>query len=319
MRSDRLLAMLLLLQTRSPISATELSERLEVSVRTVYRDAEALSSAGVPVYAERGRAGGIALLPGYRTQVPGLSADETRSLFVALTGAPHADLGLGDALGSALRKVMASLPEAHRDAASLVATRVLVDPDRWGAPDPRPEHLDVVQAAVLDERRLRVRYRSGGGAERSYALDPLGMISKAGTWYLVAAHRKTLKTFRIDRMRHAAILDAPARRPAAFDLADTWSALQRDYATSLSAVSVSLRVRRRILPRVLRMHGGGTPAPAADGPPDEWVELTLRFPRIEAAQALLAHADGVEVLEPSELRDRFADLGRRVTQLYSVP
>ena len=131
MKSDRLLSVLLLLQTRGLVPAGELAERLEVSVRTIYRDVEALSAAGVPVYAERGRNGGIALLPGFRTDVTGLTADEARALFVLAAQGAHAALGLDDALGSALRKVMAALPAPHRPAAEQTSRRILVDPVRW--------------------------------------------------------------------------------------------------------------------------------------------------------------------------------------------
>lgn len=143
MKSDRLLSILLLLQTRGLVTATELAERLEVSVRTIYRDIEALSASGVPVYAERGRHGGIALLPGFRTDVTGLIADEARALFVLAAEGAHAVLGLDEALGSALRKVMAALPEPHRPAAELTSRRILVDPVRWMS-GPRPT-VDVAE------------------------------------------------------------------------------------------------------------------------------------------------------------------------------
>lgn len=302
--------MLLILQARSPVPATELAARLEVSVRTIYRDVEAMSAAGIPVYAERGRSGGIALLAGYRTQVPGLSADETRSLFVALTGASHADLGLGDALGSALRKVLASLPGPQRDTAALIAERILVDPSRWGAEPVRPEHLDTVQGAVLDGRRLRIHYPG------RYLVDPLGLVAKAGVWYLVAEHRRVIKSFRVDRISRATVLDEPARRRAGFQLAETWARIQRDFTATRQAVAVRVRVHRSVLLRVLRMHGDDTGPPIGDG--DEWTEVTLRFPVLEAAQALLAHADRLEILDPPELRDRFAELARRTAAVYEV-
>ncbi|GAA1595743.1 helix-turn-helix transcriptional regulator [Actinoplanes couchii] len=316
MRPDRLLALLLLLQARSPRSATELGAELEVSVRTIYRDAEALSAAGVPVYAERGRSGGIALLPGYRTQVPGLSPDEARALFVLTTDRPHADLGLGDALGSALRKVLASLPAGHRDTADLIGRRVLVDPARWGAVDDRPAHLDRVQAAVLDGRRLRIGYGSAGAGTGTYTLDPHGLVHKAGVWYLVAEHRRIMKTFRVDRVRDATVLDTPARRRSGFDLAATWSGLQDRYAAARTAVAVRVRVRRHVLPRVLRLHGD---AQNREVPPGDsaWADLTLRFPVLDAAQALLAFGADVEVLEPAELRARLAGIGAGIAARYS--
>jgi biotin operon repressor len=191
MRSDRLLSILLLLQTRGQLPASELAERLEVSVRTVMRDVEALSAAGVPVYTVRGPHGGIALLPGYRTDVTGLTAEESRALFVLLSGRAHAELGLGQAIGSALRKLMAALPAPYRPDADLASRRILIDPARWREPSLRPAaDLSVLQQAVFADRRLRLRYRhSEDGRVRSYTLDPYGLVNKAGVWYLVADHR----------------------------------------------------------------------------------------------------------------------------------
>jgi predicted DNA-binding transcriptional regulator YafY len=199
MKSDRLLSILLLLQTRGQVPAAELAERLEVSVRTVMRDVEALSAAGVPVYTVRGPHGGIALLPGYRTDVTGLTADEARALFVLLSDGAHADLGLGQAFGSALRKLMAALPAPHRPAADLASRRILIDPARWGGrhTTPAPD-LSVLQQAVFADRRLRLRYRHGRDSKiRSYTLDPYGLVNKAGTWYLVADHRGSPGLFAI--------------------------------------------------------------------------------------------------------------------------
>ncbi len=169
MKSSRLLSIVLLLQTRGRVPAAELAERLEVSARTVYRDVEALSAAGVPVYAERGRHGGIALLPGFRTDVTGMTADEARALFILAAQGAHAALGLDDALRSALRKVMAALPAPHRPAAELAGRRILVDPDKW-TPRPSPAaapadgpagrspvvDLDVLHSAVFTDLRLRI-------------------------------------------------------------------------------------------------------------------------------------------------------------------
>jgi predicted DNA-binding transcriptional regulator YafY len=314
-KSDRLLALLLLLQARSPRSATRLAEELEVSARTIYRDAEALSAAGVPVYAERGRSGGIALMPGYRTQVPGLTPDEARALFVLTTDAAHTDLGLGEAIGSALRKVQASLPQGQQGPAEILRERVLIDPARWGAQDSRPEHLDAVQTAVLEGRRARVTYRSSSGRVGGYTLDPLGLVGKAGVWHLVAEHRRTLKTFRVDRMRAVTILTALARRRNGFQLQAAWEEMQRDFEGTLRVVPVRIRVRRRILPRVLRLYDQGDAASPV-GAPEDWVEVTLRFPALAAAQALLAHGPDLEVLEPLELRERLGELGRQVARLY---
>src|ERR1700691_4421230 len=167
MKSGRLLEILLLLQARGQVTASELAARLEVSTRTVYRDAEALSSAGVPIYTERGRSGGIRLLPGYRTDVTGLTQDEARALFVLTTGGVHEDLGLGAAARSAVLKVMRAVPAPFQPAAAATSQRILVDPARWmGSRDP-VDKLGVLQAAVVTDRRLPLRYHSSGQSAAS--------------------------------------------------------------------------------------------------------------------------------------------------------
>ena len=213
MKSDRLLSILLLLQTRGLVPAAELAERLEVSVRTIYRDIEALSASGVPVYAERGRHGGIALLPGFRTDVTGLTADESRALFVLAAQGAHSALGLDEALGSALRKVMAALPEPHRPAAELTSRRILVDPARWMS-GPAACRRPGRAATPPSSPTGGCGCATGTAATtepRTYTLDPYGLVVKAGVWYLVADHRGAAAALpgRPGARRH------PHRRPGA--------------------------------------------------------------------------------------------------------
>ncbi|MCE0537409.1 YafY family transcriptional regulator [Kineosporia rhizophila] len=305
MRSERLLSIMLLLQTHGQLSASDLAARLEVSPRTIMRDVEALSSAGVPVYSVRGPYGGIALLPGYRTDVTGLTADESRALFVLLSGGVHRDLGLGEAIGPALRKVMAALPSPHRPDADLLSRRILVDPSRWRGASARPAaDLDVLQQAVLSDRRLRVRYRHGGdGAERDYTLDPHGLVSKAGTWYLVAEHRSRPKLFRSDRIRRAEVLDEEVRRSDPRELPQIWDGLRRAIDEVPTPLLARVRVRRSVLQR-FRMVQETDLAPGADfeDDGDEYVVTTLAFRSVEAGAMLLAFGPDVEVLDPPEMR-----------------
>ncbi|MFI6369719.1 helix-turn-helix transcriptional regulator [Streptomyces sp. NPDC050546] len=327
MKSDRLLSILLLLQTHGQLPAGDLAARLEVSVRTIYRDVEALSAAGVPVYAERGSQGGIALLPGYRTDVTGLTADEARALFVLVTEQAHADLGLGQAIGSALRKVMVALPAPFRGDADLASRRIMIDPVRWRT-SPRPSAVDlgVLQAAVFNDRRLRLRYRHGRDAQvRSYTLDPYGLVSKAGAWYLVADHRRQPMMFRLDRMLSASVVDEPVRRRAGVELADVWEALREGIDRIPAPVRVVARVQRSVLARFLRYHeadlGGPMPvleeAEAKTGSEGEPVELELRFPALRAAEQLLVFGPAVEVLEPAELREALVRRARETVSLYT--
>ncbi|POX52343.1 DNA-binding transcriptional regulator [Streptomyces sp. Ru71] len=317
MKSDRLLSILLLLQTRGRVPAHELAERLEVSVRTIYRDIEALSASGVPVYAERGRHGGIRLLAGFRTDVTGLTADESRALFILAAQGAHAALGLDAALGSALRKVMAALPEPHRPAAEVTSRRILVDATRWRGGPRQAVDLDVLQDAVFTDRRLRLRYRHSGDSEpRTYTVDPYGLVSKAGVWYLVADRRGRPRLFRADRVRSATSLDAPVRRRPGVELADVWEVLRRQVEERPGGLEVVVRVRRDRLGMFQRMMAATLVEPPDDDGRGDWVTARLSYGVVAEARQLLAFSDRVEVLSPPEVRAELARAARSVTELY---
>ncbi|HEX2805339.1 MAG TPA: WYL domain-containing protein [Kineosporiaceae bacterium] len=279
MRSERLLSLLLLLQACGRVTAPVVARELEVSVRTVYRDVEALGATGVPVYTEQGRGGGIALLPGYRTDVTGLTAAESRAL-VAMTGrAVPDDLGLGSALASAVHKLMAAVPASHRDEAERARRRVLVDHEGWHRPSVRTPLLPEVQDAVWADRRLRLRYRHGDGREAGYLLDPYGLVVKAGVWYLIAAHRGQPRPFRVDRITSLQALTADAVRPEALDLAAVWARLRAEIEAPRDAVQVRLRARWDLVPTLLRITAAQRfdedPALPAAPDADGWIGLDL--------------------------------------------
>jgi predicted DNA-binding transcriptional regulator YafY len=329
-KSDRLLSILLLLQTRGRVPAHELAARLEVSVRTIYRDIEALSASGVPVYAERGRHGGIELLAGFRTDVTGLTADESRALFILAAQGAHAALGLDAALGSALRKVMAALPAPHRPAAEVTSRRILVDATRWkGGPQPAVD-LQTLQDAVFADRRLRLRYRHSGQQQaRTYTVDPYGLVSKAGVWYLVADRRTKPQLFRADRVHSATVLGDPVRRRPGVELADAWEVLRRQVEERPGGLDVTVRVRRDRLDMFLRLNasqlaelpdtgpGDGSGDGSGDGEgADEWVTVRLSYGVVRQARQLLQFADSVEVVGPPEVRAELAAAAASVTELY---
>jgi predicted DNA-binding transcriptional regulator YafY len=331
MKSGRLLEMLLLLQARGQVTAAELAERLEVSPRTVYRDVEALSSAGVPVYAERGRAGGIRLLPGYRTDVTGLTRDEARALFVLTTGGVHEDLGLGTAARSAILKVMRAVPEPFRPAAAATSQRILVDPAGWMRGGDPVGQLGVLQAAVFTDRRLRLRYRSSrqraageSGGPGEVVLDPYGLVCKAGIWYLVADSGGEPRLFRVSRVVSAEMDEAPVRRRDGVELAGLWEQLRRQVEDRPAELAVVARVRRDwldIFGRICAAHlvGSVTDAvPDGEGPDGEgWVRVELRYAAVQAARPLLSFGANVEVISPAEVRADLAEQAANVAALYS--
>ncbi|WP_432029171.1 helix-turn-helix transcriptional regulator [Streptomyces sp. 1222.5] len=317
MKSDRLLSILLLLQTRGRVPAHELAGRLEVSVRTIYRDVEALSASGVPVYAERGRHGGIELLAGFRTDVTGLTADESRALFILAAQGAHAALGLDAALGSALRKVMAALPAPYRPAAEVTSRRILVDATRWRSGPQQAVDLEVLQDAVFSDRRLRLRYRHSGEREpRAYTVDPYGLVAKAGVWYLVADRRGAPRLFRADRVRSARLLDDPVRRRKGIELADVWEMLRRQVEDRENGVEVTVRLRREHLDMFQRMAAAQLTALSGDDGESEWVTARLSYPVLRAVRQLLAFSDRLEVLDPPEARAELLAGARAVTALY---
>ncbi|MEW2392659.1 WYL domain-containing protein [Streptomyces venezuelae] len=315
MRADRLLALLLLLQNRGRMSAPELAEELEVSVRTVYRDAEALAASGVPVYAERGPAGGFRLLDGYRTRLTGLTEGEADSLALAGMPTAAADLGLGAELATAQLKLAAALPASLGERSRRVQERFHLDAAAWfRTADPAPL-LDVVADAVWRQRVLRAHYRRWGGEVRR-ELHPLGLVLKAGNWYLAASVDGAVRTYRVSRFLSATVADDPCERPDGFDLAAYWEEASRGLEARVLRGTARLRVSpagRRLLPAMFGAAGAraadGAGAPDADG----WTEVDLEVEELPVAVSdILRLGLEAEVLGPPELR---AEVTRSVTGL----
>ncbi len=321
MRADRLLSVLLLLQAHGRMSARMIAERLEISERTVYRDIDALSAAGVPVYSERGRQGGCALLPGYRTDVSGLTASEARALFVFAGGGTLEDLGLDQPLKAALRKLMTSLPQSQRPGALQAQQRIVVEPRGWMRQVDELPYLAQVQDAVWKDRRIEIDYRSSGSSQaRRLTLDPYGLVSKAGTWYLIAADGGEPRLYRVSRIESVVTLDEPVRRPAGLDLDALWEQLRRRVEDRGSGIPVRLRVRSEEADRLLRICGPQLTGPAErDETVDVsgWWTFTLPFVATGAARGvLLGFGTDVEVLAPLSLRQHFARTAAAILRLY---
>ncbi|MDP9816315.1 helix-turn-helix transcriptional regulator [Spirilliplanes yamanashiensis] len=322
MRASRLVSLLLLLQTRGRMTAQALADELEVSVRTVYRDVESLGAAGVPVYADRGPAGGYQLLDGYRTRLTGLTADEAETLFLAGMPGPAAELGLGSVLAAAELKLRAALPGELGARAGRLRDRFHLDAPGWfRAAEPTP-HLATVADAVWSGRQLQVRYRRWKTPrEVTRTLHPLGVVLKAGRWYLVAVSRERVTAYRVAAVLDAEPLDAPADRPAGFDLAAFWREWADRYESSVYRGTARVRMTAAALERMgyvfpPEMSRG---ARAAAGPPgpDGWLETEVpiesdRHGHIE----LLKLGAEVEVLAPASLRAMFAGTARELAALY---
>ncbi|MEV5508458.1 helix-turn-helix transcriptional regulator [Streptomyces orinoci] len=319
MRADRLLSLLLLLQNRGRLTAPELARELEVSVRTVYRDIEALSASGVPVLADRGPSGGYRLLDGYRTRLTGLTGDEAGSLLLAALPQAAAELGLGAELAAAQLKLQAALPDGPGEHARRVRERFHLDAPAWfRAGDPVP-HLGTIAEAVWRQRRLWLRYRSWSGEARRTA-DPLGLVLKGGIWYLVATGERGIRTYRVGRVLACETAEETFERPADFDLAAAW----RESARAMEAGRIRGEARLRLSPRGLRLLPAkfgalGERAVDGAGPADAegWVTVTLAVESLEVAvHDLLGLGLEAEVLGPDDLRAALGELIRRLAARY---
>jgi predicted DNA-binding transcriptional regulator YafY len=325
MRAARLIKMVLLLQARPAMTATELARELEVSERTVTRDAQALAEAGVPVYADRGRTGGYRLVGGYRTRLTGLARSEAEVLF--LSGVPGAlrEMGLEDAASAARLKVSAALLPSLKDAPSAAAQRFHLDAPGWWQEPETPELLPAVAEAVWDDRRVRVGYRRPDRAEVERELEPYGLVLKAGVWYLCARAADEgdgFRVYRLDRFTAVAVGEDRFVRDEDFDLPRFWEARAEEFARSVLRETVVVRVSpagAARLPYVTSDRGAVRVALEEGEGPDEdgWLTLTLPVESQDVAYGqLLGLGPELEVLEPAELRDRFAEAARALRQLY---
>ena len=317
MRASRLVSLLLLLQTRGQLTAAELADRFDVSIRTIHRDVEALGDAGVPVEAVRGPAGGYRLARGYRTRLTGLTAEEAKALFAA----PAAELGLGRVLADARLKLLAALPAELQERAERSARLFHLDTHGWFRGEDKTPHLPALAAAVWQGKRIRARYREGARVVQR-TVDPLGLVLKAGAWYLVAHRTAGMRVYRVSRFASVRLLDEPSRRPDDFELVAFWDEWSTAFERNRPRFDVRLRLPRAAVAFLRPLaHPDGRAALDAISrkPPHEQIDLTVPFEHVDTAyRELLTFGADLEVLDPPELRKRIAAAAADVADLYGV-
>jgi predicted DNA-binding transcriptional regulator YafY len=324
MRADRLLSLMMLLQTRGMMTALDLALELEVSERTIYRDVEALGTAGVPVYAERGPGGGIALLEAYRTNLTGLTGEETRALFMLSIPAPLLQLGVGPELKTAMLKLSAALPESRRGEQQAARQRIHLDAGWWGQSDRPGQHLGTVQAALWQDKLLRIVTRMWFGDQLEQEVAPLGLVAKAGEWYLVAGvlPNGNPRVFRVRNLVSAHGLEKGFERPGEFVLADFWEEHCRQVEAERGLFPVRLRVSpgmARELPWRLGEQGSTALAQTEEADQRGWRMIEVVFDSHEQARdKILSFGGGAEVLEPLALRRSVEDFARQIVQVYGA-
>ncbi|MGZ5040922.1 MAG: helix-turn-helix transcriptional regulator [Usitatibacter sp.] len=319
MRASRLLTILMLLQSHGRMSAERLAAEVEVSVRTIHRDIEELSASGVPVVAERGAAGGFELLEGWRTRLTGLTPVEAQAIFMAGAPGPAAQLGLGSAVASAQLKLLAALPAQWQEDARRVGARFHLDPVGWYRNPERPDRLPAMAQAVWNEQRVRIRYESWKGVvERT--VEPLGLVMKAGEWYVVALSAKAPRTYKLSNILALESTGGKFTRPRKFDLPRHWAESIERFEAGLYRAAATLRASPRGL-KALR-HLSAAVCDAVDRAPDKpdrrgWTQVTIPIESVEhAAAQILGTGAECEVLEPPALRTRLAQTSLALAAIY---
>ena len=323
MRASRLLSILLLLQTRGRMTAETLAAEFEVSVRTIYRDIDQLSAAGAPVYADRGRAGGFQLMDGYRTRLTGLTDAEAETLFLGGLSGPAAQMGFSGAVTTMQLKLLAALPPERQAAAERLAGRFHLDPVGWYQTTDEAERLPAIAQAVWNCRRISVRYESWNG-EVARELEPLGLILKAGLWYLAARAvegRREPRTYRVSNILDLTVGEATFERPAGFDLAVWWAETSRRFEADIFTGTARLRLSRAGLKRLAKLGAeqARIAAEAAAGAEsgDSWIEVTVPIESVAHAETdFLRLGPEAEVLTPAALREAMRAAAGRLAQLY---
>ena len=318
MRASRMLFILTTLQARGRVTAQALADECEVTVRTIYRDVDALSAAGVPVYSDRGSAGGYRLLDGYRTRLNGLSRQEAEALFLLGLSGPAAALGLHSALAAAALKLTAALPADLRTAAERMGTCFHLDAPGWFQEAEEPACLRQVAGAVWEQRMVAIRYRSWKAhVERRVA--PLGLVLKGGAWYLVANGGGSVRTYRIGRIRDLAVLNEGFERPAEFELAAYWREstrrLEAEMHTGTATVRLSPAGVRMLAPFLSPFARAAMRMEAPDD--DGYRVVTLPVGSVgHACSDFLRFGGEIEVLAPAEIRARMGEIVAGLGRAY---
>ncbi|MBI4920885.1 MAG: YafY family transcriptional regulator [Devosia nanyangense] len=321
MRASRLLSIMMLLQAKGRMSAEMLAGELEVSVRTIYRDIDQLSAAGVPVYADIGRNGGFALLDGWRTRLTGLTAPEARALFLSGLPGPAGELGLGDEVAAAELKLLAALPADWQGEAQRMASRFHLDPKGWFHAGPKPEFLKLVAEAVWSEKRIVITYDSWTQVSERL-VEPLGLVLKGGIWYLVGRREHGMRTYRLSQIQALTLTDEIFERPKDFDLPSHWRESTAAFEREVYVAIARVRATRIGISRLKDI--SGTIKDAIEAQPlafdaDGWALLDVPIEEETwAAREMTRIGAEVEVLEPASLRQRMTGIARRLAKAYGV-
>ncbi|MET3728163.1 putative DNA-binding transcriptional regulator YafY [Fictibacillus halophilus] len=317
MRADRLISILLLLQNHGKMTTKALAQELEVTERTIHRDMEALSVAGIPVLAERGKHGGWRLVDQYRTRLTGLKDSELKTLFLSPSFQLLSDLGITKDWKEARQKLLAALPNTLQSQADHLWNRIHIDTDPWKQSSQEITALSLLQQALWEERKIRITYEKANKETSERIVEPLGLVAKGRTWYLIAVANKDIKNFRVSRIKYVELTNDLFARPTNFQLADYWTESKQNFVQSLPVFEVDVEASPAIIQRL--SFSGRFAQVVSKGSPNEngWFPVKLTFDtKQEAASYIIGFGDQMKIISPSSLIDSVKRIGESVLSLY---
>lgn len=319
MRGDRLISILLLLQSQGQMTAKELAERLEVSERTIYRDMDALSGIGVPIFAERGKNGGWSLLDGYQTDLTGLKESEIRALFVPPSPSLLDDLGMTRTSDEARHKLIASLPSIYRENAKEVWSRIHIDTTSWRKQKEKTASFEILKKAIWKDHKIKIVYKRADGKTNERIVKPLGLVAKGDLWYFIASKdNDDIRNYRVSRIQYAEPINETFERPKNFDLAQYWDSSTKSFLEKLPTYEVWTEVKKSIVPR-LQFSGRFVRIMDVENSGEEWIRVRLSFDTEEEAKGyILGFADQIKVLKPKELRHMIREMAEATVAFYKT-
>ncbi|MCD2369470.1 YafY family protein [Bacillus paralicheniformis] len=318
MRGDRLISILLMLQAQGQMTAKELAERLEVSERTIYRDMEALSGAGIPVMAERGINGGWSLLDDYQTTLTGLKESEIRALFVPLSEQLLDDLGLTRISEEARNKLIASLPSVYRQNAKDVWNRIYIDTRAWRHKKEKAASFEVLKDAIWKDQKLKIVYQRADGQTADRIVAPLGLVAKGSNWYLIASKENgEIRNYRASRIHSATPVRETFERPENFDIAHVWQSSTKEFIERLPTYEVRVKAAQDILPRLSFTNYFVRIIETNEVDQEGWIPVTLSFDTEEEAKRyILGFAEHIRIIEPKELHGKILNMAESIVAHY---
>ncbi|CAG9623229.1 helix-turn-helix transcriptional regulator [Sutcliffiella rhizosphaerae] len=315
MRADRLLTIMMLLQNRGKLTVKELASEVEVSERTILRDMDSLSLAGIPVVSERGKNGGWRLLDNFRSKLSGLTKDEMTSLFLMPSDELLEDLGL-DVL-DVRQKLLAAIPNLYRNEAEAMGERIYIDTSTWRNSKEKSQALQKVQKALWENRKLSIEYQQPDGELKERLVEPLGLVAQGNKWYLVASREGNMRNYRVSRIQAVRLNDEYFERPEGFHLAAYWLQSKRDFIQSLPSYGVQVEMDPTIINRIM-FTGKFVQVMDRQSPNEnQWVPATLQFNDYqEAIQFVLGFSDKIKVISPEDLPNRIVSSAKAVINFY---